>query len=475
LDFLFGCAQGGLLAARFRALADRATTGFAAGDKGMSPYRQERQENMPTLLSPTAGYIYNVAPGAEPGPRSEAERQYLRRLAEQVAEIAAEPWQEEKRNLWYRHNGLEPVRPMLLVFPEDSWEEIIGEDQLEVEPRFWRQWEWYLKHLLYRHRHIPDDFVVEPTLYVPRVVRQGGWGLTSGWLAPSRAKGAGKVDPALQNPADIDQLTYPTIEVDEAATQRTFEAVGEVFGDLLSVRFHCSPPMVNLIGEATWLRGTTQVMLDMYERPAWLHQLMGFLAEGLLRITRYLEGNGYLTLNNGHHYTDSGGIGYTKDLPAADFDGQRVRLCDLWGFGVAQEMDGIGPQQHEEFLLNYQLRLLAHYGLVAYGCCEPYTHKFDLLTKIPRLRRVSVSPWCDIEVAAEKLGDQVIFSWKPNPAMLVHPFDPDAIRAYLRRTLEVARGCVLEIILKDTFTLERDPARVETWARIAREEIEGGV
>jgi hypothetical protein len=38
--------------------------------------------------------------------------------------------------------------------------------------------------------------------------------------------------------------------------------------------------------------------------------------------------------------------------------------------------------------------------------------------------------------------------------------------------LDVARGCVLELIHKDTFTICKEPQRLETWARIAREEIE---
>ena len=135
---------------------------------------------------------------------------------------------------------------------------------------------------------------------------------------------------------------------------------------------------------------------------------------------------------------------------------------------MAQETDGVGPNQHDEFVLEYQLRLLKRYGLVAYGCCEPYTHKFAMLKKIPRLRRVSVSPWCDVEKAAEELGDGIIFSWKPNPAMLVGELDPRRIRDRIRRVLDVARHCALEIVLKDTFTIQGEPWRIETWSEIAR-------
>jgi hypothetical protein len=261
--------------------------------------------------------------------------------------------------------------------------------------------------------------------------------------------------------------------VDETATQRCYDAVGSALGDMLPVEINCRLPHANMIGEACLLRGIDRFMLDMYDRPSWLHELMTLIANATMALVGHLEGEGYLTLNNRGHYTDSGGVGWSDELPRPGSNANLVRLEDLWGFGVAQELVLVGPQQHEELVLNYQLPLLERCGLNAYGCCEPYTTKFDMLfDRIPRLRRVSVSPWCDVEVAAEKLGRRCIYSWKPNPAMVAGGFDRSAIRAYLRETLEIAHGCVLELVHKDTFTIDGEPARLEEWARIAREEID---
>lgn len=428
---------------------------------------------MVTTPYPTAGYIPNIAEGAEPGPLSSQERECLRILARKVAKIADDPRQGKKRDLWYRHNRLEKVRPLILVFPEDSWIEIISENELRVKDPYWRQWEWYLKHLIYRDQKLPDDFVVEPQLYVASVVRIGDWGLKAEYKKTDAIKGSYVWDAPIKAPGDIEKLRYPTIEIDEKATQRRFEIVNEIFADLLPVRINCGAQIgANLIGAVTYLRGIEQVMLDMYDRPKWLHQLMDFVTRGTIKMIEYLEKNGYLTLNNRNHYTDSGGIGYTDELPAADFNEEYVRLSDLWGFGDAQEFSEVSPAMHEEFLLRYQLRILKNYGLNAYGCCEPYTTKFEMLKKIPRLRRVSVSPWCDIKIAAEKLRDEYIYSFKPNPAMILGKFNPDKIRSYVRRLLEIARGCRLEIIHKDTFTINHEPERLEAWTRITREEIE---
>lgn len=424
-------------------------------------------------FDPTAGYIPDFSEGTEPGPLSNKEREYLRSLAGKVSEIANKPKQEEKRNLWYRLNRLERVRPLLLVGPEDGWLEIIGKDQLTVNHPYWRQWEWYFKHLIYRDQNLSDDFVIEPVLYVKTVIKTGNWGMEVKYIKPEEEKGAFRWEPPLKEPDDIRNLTHPTIKVDLETTKKRLSAVTELFGDILPVQVHTVPICANPLGEAAGLRGIQQIMLDVYDRPEWLHQLMNFITEGILKMNDYLEKNNLLTLNNRNHYNVSGGILYTSELPAPDFDGKNIRLGDLWGFGNAQEFSEVGPAQHEEFTLNYEVRILERHGLNAYGCCESFTNKFEMLKKrAPKLRRVSVSPWCDVEVAAKELEDKYIFSWKPTPMMIMGKFDPDRIRPYIRKTLEITRGCVLEIVLQDTITIDHDPERLKIWLNICREEME---
>jgi hypothetical protein len=87
------------------------------------------------------------------------------------------------------------------------------------------------------------------------------------------------------------------------------------------------------------------------------------------------------------------------------------------------------------------------------------------------MRRISISPWADARTCAEKLGDRFIFSWKPHPAHLAMQFDGEAIRKYIRDALEATRGCVVEMILKDTHTCNHQPWRFTEWTRIAREMV----
>jgi hypothetical protein len=67
------------------------------------------------------------------------DRDILRRLAERVARIAASAGMAEKRDFWKRHNRLEKVRPLVFCDPENGWNEIITEAQMEAIRRDLRE------------------------------------------------------------------------------------------------------------------------------------------------------------------------------------------------------------------------------------------------------------------------------------------------------------------------------------------------
>jgi hypothetical protein len=201
---------------------------------------------------------------------------------------------------------------------------------------------------------------------------------------------------------------------------------------------------------------------------------MRFLEAGYHKWLDQLEEMNLLSLNNDNTYQATGGNGYTTELPAPGFDPQRVRTIDMWGSSESQEFQVVSPKMHAEFALQYEKRLLARFGLSGYGCCEDLSKKLDDVFTIPHIRRISISPFADVDVCAPKLGGDYIFSWKPHPAHLVGEFNQEKIRGYLRHTVELVRqhGNVLEIILKDTHTCEHHPERFDRWTQICREVID---
>jgi len=70
--------------------------------------------------------------------------------------------------------------------------------------------------------------------------------------------------------------------------------------------------------------------------------------------------------------------------------------------------------------------------------------------------------------SAEQLGDRYVFSWKPNPALLAAPaWNPREVRRVLTDFCERTRGCVTDIIMKDTHTCNGQPERLSEWVQIA--------
>jgi hypothetical protein len=199
---------------------------------------------------------------------------------------------------------------------------------------------------------------------------------------------------------------------------------------------------------------------------------LAILRDGHLAKLDYLEREGLLSLNNDGTYVGSGGFGWSHELPQPDFGG-KVRTIDMWGFGESQETIGVSPQMFAEYILPYQIPILERFGLNCYGCCEPLDKRWEYIKDIPRLRRVSVSPWANIADLAGMLGDRFIMSIKPSPTPLaLSSFDEEEVRRELRDALEPTRDCRVEVIMKDNHTIGQDPRRVVRWVQIAREEAE---
>ena len=240
----------------------------------------------------------------------------------------------------------------------------------------------------------------------------------------------------------------------------------DILGDILKVRTHGRLfNSCGLTAELIFFRGLQQSMMDMYDNPSLVHDIMAFLRDAMIDELTTYEKQNVLTLNNGpDDWTPSGGVGATDELPAEDFAGS-VRLKDMWVFSESQEFIGVSPAQFEEFVLPYQLPIMKLFGKVNYGCCEPLDKKFDILFKsIPNLRRLSISPWCDRQIAADRIKRNYIYSYKPNPSFICSPQpDYDSAMNQLAETMKIAKDCCLEIVMKDTHTFKNDPQRIKKW------------
>ena len=375
---------------------------------------------------------------------SDRDKEILRTLAKKVAEISARPIESEKRKLWYQHNDLEDTRPLIFCDPENGWYEIIPHDQLACKGDLARIWEFKLRKEIFWGEKMNDDRVIEPIFKVQYAFQEFNRGMQESIIGGAN-NGSYRWDAPLKDYSELESLHFQKIDVDDGRTDQLYNLAREIFANILKVElegywwwsFGLTWSLVNL-------RGIQQVMLDMYDHPQELHQLMAFLRDEALSLLDFLEMNNLLSLNNQGTYVGSGGFGYTHQLPQKDYDRTKVRTQDMWGFSESQETVLVSPNLFAEFIFPYQLPILDRFGLNCYGCCEPIDKRWHIVSQAPRLRRVSVSAWANVRDLAEKLGKNYVFSRKPNPSDLSYPkIDEEYIRKGYVKPWKQLKGAML--------------------------------
>jgi len=409
----------------------------------------------------------------------ERDKAILRRLAEKVAEIAEFPLQREKADMWRRLHRLEPVKPMVWI-NEIPWHEMEVDEELKLQTThpLARNLEAQLRRTIYQWVHMPADMVVERKVYSPLVIQDTGFGIVQEVEVVKTDERSNIVSrrfhPQIRDEKDVEKIQTPQITHDEEASEGNYQMMLDVFGDLLEVEKRgvagiWFAPWDQLV---TWW-GVEEALLDLALRPGLVHLALNRLVNAHLSRLEQLERLSLLSLNNTNVRIGSGGYGYTDLLPQENFHPAHVRAIDLWGCATAQIFSEVSPEMHEEFALQYERRWLERFGLAYYGCCEPLHHKVGILRSIPNLRKISMSPWADLDRAVEEVGGDYVISYKPNPAIFAtKDWNPQLARKHLRAALEKLRGCAVEVIMKDISTVRYEPQRLWEWAEIAAEETE---
>jgi len=414
----------------------------------------------------------------------EKEKAILQTLAKKVAEISALPIQEKTFAAWKGLNGLRPERPMFMI-DQLPWGELNRDGELTLECEDWlmRHFEWQLRETLYRWNRIQDDRVVENVIGVPRAVSNTGFGVAAEveTIPGSPGSGANSYDykAVIANEEDMEKIQTPKISEDKEASKKWLEIAKDIFGGIL-VTIPGRNNGFGTIGHvwdtiSTW-RGVEECMYDIIDKPEFIHKLL----EKMFGLYHYqmdeYERLGLLDVGSPLiHCTGA----YTDELPGYAGEGEEeLEPCrhsskNMWTMGAAQLFSMVSPEMHDEFEIAYQMKWYARFGLGYYGCCEPLDLKVHVIAKLPNVRKISMSPWVDMERGSEAMAGRFVFSRKPNPAFLssATAWIPELVRKDLEDACAAAakykNPC--ELILKDVSTTGNKPERLWEWAKIAAE------
>ncbi|MBN1583108.1 MAG: hypothetical protein JXA89_20535 [Anaerolineae bacterium] len=402
----------------------------------------------------------------------------IRELAARVADIAALPVQEEKRALWRKLNACEPVRPMVMI-DQVCWNEMNVDDELTLRcvDAECRRYEDRLRRTLFQWTHFPVDMVVDPFIRIPKAIHNSGFGLfvheETAVTDPTNDVVAHMYENQFQTEEDLEKIHEPIVSHDPGETQRRLQVAHKLFDGLLEVRPWGADPYLSLWDPiATWM-GIENAIYALIDRPDYMHRLLDRMTNGYLSMLDQLEEQGLLCEPQSLiHCTGA----FTDELPAPGYDPKKPRTRDIWMFGLAQMLGTVSPKMYQEFETDYASRICERFGLVYYGCCEPLHDRIEQVRMTPNVRKVSMSPWVDQERGAEEMGNEFVFSRKPNPAFLAADrFSPEQVRADLTKTRDICEkyGCPLELIQKDISTVRYEPQRLFEWADIAMQVVGG--
>ncbi len=404
----------------------------------------------------------------------------LKSLAGEVAEIASLPVHKEKARLWTGLNDLKSERPMVWI-NEICWNEMNVDDELtlQAEHPWARDQEDQLRKTIYQWKHMPGDMVVNDYLACPLAIHSTDFGIIEDVDVIKTDESNDIVSRhfkiQIKEPEDIELIKMPTITHNHEATELFYQMMCKVYDGIMPVKKQGQThiwftPWDYLI---RWW-GIQEAMMDMITRPEMVNAAVERMVDAWMVELDQFEQQNLLSLDNDNTRVGSGGYGYTSELPDDNYNPDHVRPMNMWGCSNAQIFSEVSPDMHWEFAIKHDLRWMERFGLSYYGCCEPLDRKMDILRKIPNLRKISTSPWCNIERMIGEVGSDYVISQKPSPAILAETdWNPQSARDVIRNVIEKADGkCHIEFIMKDISTVRRDPKRLWEWSQIAMEEAQ---
>lgn len=410
------------------------------------------------------------------------ERPILKELAKKQAEYAALPIMGEREAMWRAVNmGRGGTRPPVVIEEWTFGRDFLPDSILRCQSELGRQIERQLLQAVRSHELIDDDKVTPATFQIGWFTDLNEFGLT---IPVDYIKDAEGVvtgyrfhHPIKNLQEDLHRLQPAAISVDREKTLAYKAFLEELFDGTLPVEIACSGGGLPLFltHRVIELMGMEAFFTAMYDFPDELHALFEYLTGNALRLMNFYEREGLLTPNNGNHMSFGSSFNFTDELPQPDYAGGPYRLKDMFLASNSQETVGVSPRMFKEFCLPYYTRVFEPAGLMYYGCCEPVSPLWDSVRQLPNLKKVSISRWCDEAFIGEALrGSAIVYSRKPDPNFLSvdQHLDEAAWAAHICASLQAARGCQMEIIIRDVYTLHGNLNNARRAVEVARREVD---
>jgi hypothetical protein len=395
---------------------------------------------------------------------SQNDKLIVRELAKKYMEAVNTEKQAKMYQRFKDTNDLKLVRPPVLL-DEIPWYQmdIDGELTCICENSSARKVEFFLRKGIYYVKHFKADNTLQPFFRIKRAYDSTGIGIDMKEADIKRTDSVNNIvsrefEDVLEDEAALDKLHDPVFTLRPDKDAERMERLTELLGNSMPIKLYG----YGFCYDAPWdrltrLRGVEPILMDMYDRPEYLHELMKKFTSAVHAELDFVEKN--LDIDREHarlHCTPQSVSGLAES-----------GLKATWYRRMAQSLGVVSPAMFEEFEVDYVYSLAERFAYTYYGCCEALDDRISILKKIPNLRKIGCSPWANVEKCAEQIGGDYVLSRKPNPAHVAISTDAEVIKKEIEETVKacIKHGCPYDVVLKDISTVSHRPENLIVWAQ----------
>ncbi len=402
----------------------------------------------------------------------EQDKKIVRELAKKYAEAVNSEKQIRMIRRMRDTNDLKIGRPPVIL-DEIPWDQmnLNGELTLLCQDAEARAAEWFFRKALFYLKHFKADNLFEPFLRVKMEITTTGVG-----IEPHRSD-VKQIDKTthivsaeyadvLEEESALERFHDPVFTLNPEKDTKRVDFLTDLLGDSIPVKldgfryFYHAP-----WDKITRYRGVEPIMIDMYDRPEYLHAIMRKMISAANAELDFAE----------RHLNVCGEVANLHCTPGYVSNRKSEHgLKSTWYRGMAQSFGIVSPAMFEEFELDYIKSMAERFSYTYYGCCEPLDNKIEKIKKISNLRKLGCSPWANVEVCAEQIGGSYVLSRKPNPSHVAVKTDPDVIRREVEETVKICikYGCPYDYVLKDISTVSGRPENLIVWAQTVSDTLD---
>ena len=394
---------------------------------------------------------------------TQSDKLAVRELAKQYMALVCTEKQERMMRRFRDTNDLKPGRPPVIL-DEIPWYQMDmdGELTCTCEDPDARGVELFFRKALFYMKHFRADNLYEPVFRVKRAVESTGMGIEPVSADVKRTDDTNRIVSrefvdVLEDESALEQMHDPVFTLRPDLDAQRMELYTDLLGDSIPVVLSG----FNYLYFAPWdkitrLRGVEAIMMDMYDRPEYLHEIIKKYISAAHAELDFAEKHLDVSLQPSLHCTPSAVSGLAQE-----------GLKATWCRSMAQSFGIISPSMFEEFEIDYLHSVAERFAYTYYGCCEPLDDKIPVLKKIKNLRKIGCSPWASVEKCAEQIGGNYVLARKPNPAHVAINTDPEVIRREVEETVQacIKHGCAYDYVLKDISTVSHRPQNLILWAQ----------